>query len=273
MNQYSVLIPVYNGTNAVHFDEALRSIFLQTATPTQVVITLDGPVSRAHERVVERYRNLLPDKVTVLRSRRRVGLSAALNAGLNVCRYQYVARMDADDYAHPKRIEYQLAYLHKHPEVDILGTNVIEYDDTLSVKLAYRKTPRHYSIRHSIMYRSPLNHPTVVMRRSAVMKLGGYRNIMYFEDYDLWVRCYLSGYTLDTLQYPLVAMRSGASIGLRRGGLEYAWCALLFQWRLVMCGLFGWHVFICNTLVRTVVALAPTQVRSLFYKMFLRQRA
>lgn len=123
------------------------------------------------------------------------GLSAALNAALGAARAPLVARMDADDRAHPERLERQVRRMESEPELHALGCRVRLLADGPGRRGGMRRYVAWQNrlladaaIRRDLLVESPLVHPSVVLRRSAVLALGGYTEEPVPEDYELWLR-------------------------------------------------------------------------------------
>jgi len=127
--------------------------------------------------------------------------------------------MDADDLARPKRLEQQVTYLERHPEICVLGTAVTCIDEQGSpLPLSLDTGPTEPSaIRIELAKRNPLAHPTVVFRRAEILALGGYRPFFaQAEDYDLWLRV-AERHDLAMLPEPLLLYRlHGSQVSWRR---------------------------------------------------------
>jgi cellulose synthase/poly-beta-1,6-N-acetylglucosamine synthase-like glycosyltransferase len=127
------------------------------------------------------------------------GIIASLNAGLAECEAPYVARMDADDRAHSRRLECQVAFLEAHPEVAVVSCRVSAFPEE-NVRQGFRvylewlnSLVTAEEIGRQIFIESPLPHPSVTFRKDWVVRAGGYQERGWPEDYDLWLRLYLAG--------------------------------------------------------------------------------
>ena len=185
----SVLMPVRDGR---FFATALDSILSQTGVDFEV-ICVDDDADAGASRVLAEFSAIQP-KLRVLRNSGH-GIADALNCGLASARGELIARMDADDISLPHRLSVQAAYLQMHPEIGVLGTQAIVIDES-----GERKGRAHVPVgpRRVFAYLqtgNPLIHPTVVMRRKWLSKIGGYRrSFESAEDYDLWLK--LSEHTI-----------------------------------------------------------------------------
>ncbi|WP_334171477.1 glycosyltransferase [Sinomonas sp.] len=264
--EFSVLLPVYAGDVAARVRRAIASVTLdQTVRPAQLVIVRDGPVGEDIEAVLsEAERN--PDLPTdVLRLPAGVGLADALDAGLELCRHDVVARMDADDVALPERFERQLALLAEG--YDIVGSAIAEIGDDESRRLASRPVPvTHREIMAQLGFRTPFNHPSVVYRASAVRAAGGYRGVPDMEDYWLWARMLHGGSLGANVPDVLVLYRVSDGAYARRGGSRMLMAELRLQRRLLGAHYVGPLAFGRNVLVRGAYRLMPTRVRRRGYR-------
>ena len=127
------------------------------------------------------------------------GVIVAANAGLAACTAPYIARMDADDRAHPERLAQQASYLADHPDVAVVSSLVRAFPDA-DVRTGYRiyikwlnSLVTDEDIRREMFVESPLANPSIMMRRDCFEKMGGYHEYGWPEDYDLWLRMYLAG--------------------------------------------------------------------------------
>jgi len=122
------------------------------------------------------------------------GIVKALNTGLSQARGTYIARMDADDFMYPERLDKQYQYLETHPEIDVLGTQA-NYCGNRFVNAGFNhyiewnnQLLNHDQIFANRFVESPLIHPTVMLRTSLLREQGGYREGLFPEDYELWLR-------------------------------------------------------------------------------------
>lgn len=222
--KFSVLMSVYERERPGHFDAAIRSIVNQSVRPAEIVVVEDGPLPAELEQVCDQWEEKLGEDVFVRhRIPRNVGLARALNEGLEVCRYDWVARMDTDDVSLPSRFEKQLDFLASHPEVMLLGGQVEEYADDMEQRLGSRLVPlTHEEIVRFARVRNPFNHMTVMFHRASVLAVGGYPpDLVKAQDFGLWARMFVKGYRSANLPDVLAKVRAGTDILNRRAGSDY----------------------------------------------------
>jgi len=194
MPSVSVLMPCFNA--AATLPAALESISQQTLMDFQVVAIDDGSTDET--------RDLLESRAAVdtrfqIVSQAHQGIIVALNTGIEYCRAEYIARMDADDLSHAERFTRQSAFLDQHPEIALVGCRVRGYPpdevrEGFAVYLDWQNALlSDEQIRREIFVESPLAHPSVMMRRDDLIEVGGYQEHGWPEDYDLWLRFYLAG--------------------------------------------------------------------------------
>ncbi|HEV7166497.1 MAG TPA: glycosyltransferase, partial [Micrococcaceae bacterium] len=237
---FSVLLPVYGGDDAAMFRRAIASVTRdQQRCPDQLVIVRDGTVGAELEKVLTETESLAGGAdeidVSVLRLEKSVGLAAALDQGLDECRFDIVARMDADDVALPQRFSVQLPVIESG--ADIVGSSIAEIGADEDRILATRHAPQsHREIRAGADFRSPFNHPSVVYRKSLVQAAGGYGDLAHMEDYWLWIRMIHAGAHTANVAQPLLKYRVSAGSYDRRGGVHMLRAELTLQKRMLGAG-------------------------------------
>lgn len=180
----SVILPVYNGEK--YLQRAVQSILDQTFKDFEILIIDDGSTDSSGE-IVSSFKD---DRIRYIKNSENLKLIKSLNKGLSLAKGQYIARMDGDDIAAPNRLELQLNYMSKNPDVAVLGTNVWIIDKNNRII----DTPRFFPIESDEVFcralkMSPLFHPTVMMRADILKENGGYNDAFtHAEDYALWMK-------------------------------------------------------------------------------------
>ena len=204
----SVLMPCYNAASTL--DEAVGSILDQTLKDFELVAVDDGSTDGTRDRL-ENW--AARDRRMVVLPRPHAGLIETLNAGLSHCRGDLLARMDGDDRAHPERLEAQLAFLAEKEDIDVVGC-LVEGFPAEDVREGFRiylewlnslEDPE--AIAREMFVESPLAHPSVMMRRADLERVGGYQDHGWPEDYDLWLRLHLAGARFAKVPRRLLAWR------------------------------------------------------------------
>jgi glycosyltransferase involved in cell wall biosynthesis len=200
----SVVLPVYNGARCV--EVAARSILTQTFRNLELVAVNDGSTDGTAE-ILERLAR--EDRRVRIIHQENQGIAGALNRGLAAARGSLVARMDADDASLPQRIFRQVQYLEANPWVGVLASYCEVRDVAWSGVRRAGESSHH--IRWQLLLGNPITHPTVMMRRDLVQKVGGYRDLHpHNEDYDLWTRL-IDHCSIETL--PEVLLRFNSTAG------------------------------------------------------------
>lgn len=193
----TVLLPVYNGGRFLA--GAIESLLAQTHRDFELLVIDDGSTDgSAH--VLDR---VTDHRVRVIHQVNQ-GLVGALNTGLAATRTELVARMDQDDLCAPDRLEVQLTFLREHPGVAAVGCcyEVMDEDGATTTTAHVAAQPAY--LRRQLYFRNVLPHGAMLYRRSAVVAVGGYREVGPAEDYDLWARLAMS---YDVASIPNVLFR------------------------------------------------------------------
>lgn len=270
MMKFSVLMSLYNKEKPEFLAECFDSLVNQTLPADDIVLVFDGQINVELQKIVQDFQNKLPLNIVALAN--NVGLGQALNAGLNVCQNEWVIRMDTDDICVPDRFEQQIHFIEQYPDIDVLGGQIIEFEqDILQGKKSRTVPTSHDAIFQSAKSRNPINHMTVAFKKSAVQAVGSYRHAPLFEDYDLWVRLLLAGYRFANLPDVLVYARAGEAMYERRGGWDYAQYEWVIQQSFYQQGFLNVAQLVKNLVIRLPVRLLPNSVRSLVYQTLLRK--
>lgn len=197
----SFLIPVAEPAPFVR--KALESVRDQTFSDWELVLVLDGPSRDARETATQ----IVPaNRLKIVQRPERGGIAKALNDGLAVCKGQYIARLDADDWAAPERLSVQVEKMKSRPDLVLLGSSAVLVDQSEYV-LGQRAMESGSRIYRGLLWRNQFVHSSVMFRRDAALRLGGYSEQCYLrEDYEFWLRLASSG-EIDNLSEQLVSYR------------------------------------------------------------------
>lgn len=185
----TVLMPIFNSEETLA--ETLDTIWGQTYTQFELLAIDDG--STDHSLTILKDAQTKDNRVRILMPG-RVGLVNALNLGLQAATGSYVARMDGDDRMHPERLQKQVAILDTRHEIDLVACQVDlfpveEVKKGFSEYMAWQNNCiSGQDIDAEIYWEAPFVHPSVMFRRARILELGGYRQGLFPEDYDLWLR-------------------------------------------------------------------------------------
>ncbi len=210
----SVIMGIYNC--APTLVEALDSLLAQTYQNFKVIMCDDGSCDNTVD-VAQDYVNRFPDKFILLRNERNMGLNFTLNLCLEYVDTDYVARMDGDDISLPSRFEKEIEFLDKHPEVAIVSTPMIYFDDEGDFRIG--RGGGRYPDKKDFVKGTPFCHAPCMVRSEAYRSVGGYTvdpKLLRVEDYHLWFKMYAKGYRGYILPEPLYKMRDDRNAVARR---------------------------------------------------------
>ncbi|CAD7287292.1 glycosyltransferase [Campylobacter suis] len=266
---FSVLMSVYFKENAEFLNRAMVSIWdEQILKPNQIVLVEDGKLTDELYDVITKWKNKLGEVLAIKTLKKNMGLGDALNKGLDECKYELVARMDSDDISAPSRFEKQISIFKNNLDIDICGSWISEFDSDENEILSYRKLPQtHDEIVKFAKIRSPINHPSVMFKKSAVLSAGSYQKMIFLEDYYLWVRMIMNGAKFYNIQEALVNMRAGTSQLSRRSGLRYAKYEFALLKAMKNLGFLSSFEFIKMAIIKIPLRLMPKSILKNVYKL------
>jgi glycosyltransferase involved in cell wall biosynthesis len=264
---FSVLMSIYNKERAEYFNRAMQSIWdEQTMKPAEIILVEDGKLTDDLYQIIDKWKNKLGDILKIIPLEENAGLGDALNIVLKYCNYELVARMDTDDISLPYRFEKQIKVF-QNSDIDICSSWVSEFENDEKETISYRKVPKKCNeIVNYAKMRNPINHPAVMYKKSVVENAGGYKKMMWFEDYYLWIRMILNGAKFYNLQEVLVNMRAGYSQLERRGGFKYAIEEFKFLNKLRELGFLSTLQFIKSVSIRFIFRILPKSLLKIIYK-------
>lgn len=215
----SVVIPVYNGSAWI--GRALESVFAQTVRNLEVVVVDDGSTDD-----IESSLRAYQGRISLVRQR-NAGAAAARNRGVTEARSEFVAFLDADDFWHPRKLEYQFAAFDRWPDATLCYTDCQHVNDSFSIPGDSELRPESDVLElaeefESIFVHPYLGTPTVMMRRAEFTRLGGFReDLRSAEDVDLWLRAIYLGKAVR-VRLPLTyIVPTPQSLSSRQGGAAF----------------------------------------------------
>lgn len=270
--EYSVLMSVYFKENPIWFRDSIESMLSQTIKPSEFVIIEDGPLTFELDKVVRTYKEKYPEIFKIIKIDKNAGLGLALKLGIENCTNEFIARMDSDDYCKADRIEKQFNIFLKNPDLGMVGTNVIEFVDNPENVISKVVLPENQEqIYEFSKKRNPFRHPSIMYKKSEVLKAGNYREYYLFEDYDMWVRMIRAGCQCYNIQEFITYMRINADFYARRGGVKYLKSIYKFKKEQHNIGYINFANFLIAFIPHAIVCLMPNYFRNVVYRKILRK--
>ena len=187
MPKVSVVMPVYNG--AKHIKEAIDSVLAQTFADWDFWVINEYGSDDGSAEIVAEYAHK-DSRFHLVQNEERLGLAESLNLGFRLSDGEYIARLDADDLAHPERFAKQVELLDTRPEVGICGT--WQHHFGKDTDWIHKPQAAAENCRARLLFNCDLCHSTLMLRRSVVFEHNlFYDKSFYAEDYELWCRAML----------------------------------------------------------------------------------
>ena len=178
----TILTTVYNGEKFV--ERCVNSILQQTLKDFEFIVLNNGSTDSTPGIL-----NSFSDPRLKVVHQDNLGISASLNKGAELSSSDLIARLDADDYCFPARLEHQVKFMRQYPNIVLCGSRWSETVDgeLLKQRVPFIETDR--AIRKSMCLFNPFSHSMVMFRRKTFFESGGYScKYKYTQDYDLWMR-------------------------------------------------------------------------------------
>ena len=171
---------------SMQLKDALQSCIYQTFYDFELLVIANG--GKANEVVSSAREWFGTDSRVRIISTPIQHFTFSLSLGIHYAKGQFIARMDADDIAYSFRLEKQYQFFENNPDLVILGTayDLIDLDGLVVGTIYPPQSDR--KIHQELLFRNPICHPSMMMRKQVLLDAGGYLGVLQAEDYDLWLR-------------------------------------------------------------------------------------
>lgn len=230
---------IYDKVKPTDLSTSVKSMLEQSVMPEQFVVVWDGPVKSELHEIINNYSILYPNIFTIVQLDENMGLAYALNLGLKVCRNELVARMDSDDISLPTRCQKQLELFDKNKELVLIGTATARFinDPNQLLPNAKYHPSEIDAIRKMARRSSPFSHPTVMFKKSVILKFGGYDpTLRRSQDLDLFTRVVSEGYMCTNIDEVLLLYRIDENYIARNKSKETCKNRVLIQKKILKRG-------------------------------------
>jgi len=178
----SVVVAVYNGET--HIGDCLNSMLNQTYQDFEIIVVNDGSTDRTQELISQ----IQSTKLSIVKLAKNCGQAAARNRGIEKCRGELIAIMDADDIAVPNRLAEQVAFLDKHRDIALVGSYVKLEGEMGRAEVAVRPLS-HSAITKAASWSCPLWNTTLMFRSHILQEVPNYpEEFRHGEDYRFLVQ-------------------------------------------------------------------------------------
>lgn len=266
-SNFSVLMSVYSKDKPDFFEMALLSLKNQTLRPAEVIIVFDGNLDASFYKIVSSYKTIL--NIKIVQNSSNLGLAKSLNKGLGYVQNEIIARMDSDDIATEDRFEKQMrVFQQQELDVAVVGGNVGEFIGYKENIVSVRVVPTDLDeIKKFSKYRSPVNHPTALIRTNTLRSIGGYpEQFNKLEDYALWIKLLNQNYKIINIRDVVVYMRISDETYRRRGGLVQVKAYLALRRYMYRIGYINLIELISGSILNSFTSLIPSTMLGFIYK-------
>jgi glycosyltransferase EpsE len=236
-SRVAVIMAVHNGRLTI--ERAIDSVRRQTFTGWMMVVvddaSSDGTAHSLQDAAVA------DPRILVLTNPVRRGLAASLNVAWRTVAAPLIARMDADDFSDPTRLERQVEFLDGHTDIDVLGTGARLVTARGAFLRNAMRPESHHALVKCLYKESPFFHPSVMMRRRFLESVNGYdERLRRAQDQDLWFRGLQAGFRYHNLAEPLITYTVASRVAWQ-SAFWGAFVLLRAGWREGRLWRGGWH--------------------------------
>lgn len=265
----AVMMSVYKNDKVDWLQSSIQSILKQTYKNLELFIAVDGPVSDDIRFLLDTYQR--SNIVHIFYFNECKGLATRLNflieKIIDFNKFEYIARMDADDISFQSRIEKQVTTLDSS-DCDVVGSSVIEINDSGDFLFEKKMNADHADLIENIIKKCPFNHPTVIFRISIFLDGIRYDSKMKnTQDYKLWIELASLGYKFGNVEESLLYFRVSNDFHSRR---SFSKAKNDFTIRLsAMKKLNNYTIKNClHVIFLYIVRISPSFISKLVYRHF-----
>lgn len=267
--RFSVVMSVYRADCPILFQKAVDSVLNQTLKPTEVIVVADGPVGGEIEEVLKSLSS--SDIIKIIKLDQNRGLAFARKLAISESSNELIAVMDSDDVSVPDRFEQQIHEL-SDGKTDVVGGWIEEFNLNPEDQGLIRKTPIHYEDVYRLgKWRNPINHVTLMFKKSSYEKVGGYSELLANEDWELISRMLANGLLIRSVPRVLVHVRGGDDMVVRRRSSRQFWGEMKAFKLMYKCNYLSLVELVANVCLRTTIRMLPMSFTAYLYRNVLRK--
>jgi glycosyltransferase involved in cell wall biosynthesis len=214
-NLVSIVMPTYNRAHLI--GKAIDSILKQSHNNWELIVVDNQSTDNTRD-IVESFvsKDSRIRYFNVEKSSNQ-GLSEYLNYGIKIAEGEFIARLDDDDEWNDKdKLSKQVNFLNENKDYILVGGGAIVVDENSKELYRFFKRETDAEIRKNALYANPFCHSTVLFRKEVALKAGGYKNLIFGEDWDLWLRLGKTGMFYNFREYFALYLNSGQSFSVRK---------------------------------------------------------
>ena len=263
---FTVLLPIYQRSDLFdNFERVLESIYQNTVKPNELIVLIDGDISKDFEKKIKAEQAKYNFKIFWSD---KVGLAQILNKGIKEVKTTWIARMDGDDICTPDRFEKSIDFINQ--DFDLFGGQIIEKEKNKKNSFLKKVPLESKDIKNMLKFRNPFNHMTMFYKTSIALEAGGYPNLHLKEDYAFW--CVLAKMDIKIGNMKdVVVVANADGLYARRGGFEYLKSEYKLQKLLIKLGFTNYLLALFVFLLRSSVYILPLTLKENIFKKFLRK--
>ena len=271
--KFSVLMPIYIHEKNDEFRASLDSVFNQTVMPNEVLIIADKDIPQNTRDILGEYKSKYPDIFNPVILEKDLSLGQARAYGVEIAKYSIVANMDADDISANDRFEKQLRFMKEHPDIDVVGSWMTEFEGAPDNIYAIRQLPTTTEDLYKFCkFRCPMNNMTIMYKKKSLIDAGNYSTLQGMEDFELWGRMLVNGYKLANIPECLVNVRAGRNLINRRKGFKVLGYELAVFKNFYNYGFITKFEYGKAISLKFMLRMIPNWFRGFIYNNFLRKK-
>tara|TARA_Y100000389_G_scaffold33206_1_gene28234 strand:- start:2819 stop:3646 length:828 start_codon:yes stop_codon:yes gene_type:complete len=268
----TAILPVYKKTSYFDFRKSLNSISIyQTIIPREIMILVDGPVDkRILEHVKQTDQLINGCEFKVINCPINIGLGKILNIGIKRAKFELILRCDSDDFSNRDRVKFLYEAYLKNKKITVIDSIMAEQDKK-SIYIRHTNATKKNK-KFNLKLRNTINHPTTLLKKKDILKVGNYEHVPFFEDYFLWIKLFMKNYRFSTVNKVLVETFIDINFYKRRSGKKYLKHYVFFLKKCLKIRFINTFEFYILFLIRSFFILNNLKIIMFLYKRLVRKK-
>ena len=266
----TVLLPVHRKINFNEFKKSINSlIYKQSIMPKEFIIIIDGPIDdKVSDYIKFLKKNVKYTHVKTNKYSTNKGLGTVLKNGVIEAKYNLILRSDSDDFSRKNRVKLLYNFYLNNKHISVI-------DSAMSEKFGKKKRIRFINNKDKnngnfFKFRNAINHPTVLMQKKDIIKVGNYEDVPFFEDYYLWIKLKKKKFKFAGINKTLVNTNLDFDFYKRRSGKKYLKYYISFLKKCLKIKFISKFEFYLLIIARSLIILNNNKLINYFYNKFMR---
>ena len=271
MVKFSLILCIHKKIEIDAFIKSLKSIKEQSLLPSEIIIIVDGLISEGLKNILFNFIRYNKTKIILKQNAANLGHGLSMRNAIKVCNHNIIIKCDADDINLRNRFKILIEEFEKDKSYELIGSYASEkIENSKYIKKVPLKNDQIYK---NLNFRNAINHQTVLFKKKAILEVGNYENLLFFEDYYLWLKLRKNKKKIKNINKVLVNVSVHQKFFERRRGHEYLKYYFAFIKRVKIKKLLDLKYIYLGIILRSIIYILNYKIFTMIFKLILRSKS